>query len=130
MSLPDSRNAEKELDDILLAMDVVDTLRHSSRVVERELDTVVQDAQLLERLRTIYAAQGLVVPDHILREGVTALREDRFAYKPAPPSLSRHLAEWYVNNQKLTPFVIYGALLLLFVVVASLVLSLLPVGVR
>lgn len=87
-----------DMDDVMLAMDVVDTLRHSSRVVERELDAEGQDQRLLERLRNIYSMQGIDVPDHILREGVDALREDRFRYTPTPPSFSRWLAELYVGK--------------------------------
>lgn len=66
----------------MLAMDVVDTLRHRQRLVEQELAGPESDEAMLERLRRIYAAQGIEVPDRILREGVEALREDRFAYRP------------------------------------------------
>jgi len=116
---------EKNLDDILMAMDVVDTLRHSSRVVERELNASEYDTKLLERLRGIYEAQGINVPDHILKEGVTALREDRFTYRPTPLSFSRSLAEWYVKNQKMTPFVIYGVGLVVLLLVFSIFFGLL-----
>ena len=94
------QSAAKPLDDVMLAMDVVDTLRHSARLVERELDTDGQDQRLLARLKSIYGTQGIDVPDHILREGVAALREDRFEYVPTPASFSRKLAELYVNRKK------------------------------
>ena len=92
--------AEKPLDDVMLAMDVVDTLRRDSRLIERELAGVDQDALLVSRLRDIYAAQGIDVPDHILNEGVEALREDRFTYEPTPPSLARKIANIYVQRSK------------------------------
>lgn len=85
------------MDDVMLAMDVVDTLRHSSRLVEKELDAAGQDQRLLERLRGIYSAQGIDVPDYILREGVQALREERFKYTPTARTFSRRLAEFYVG---------------------------------
>ena len=123
MSNEISEQPEKNLDDILMAMDVVDTLRHSTRVVERELNASEYDIQLLERLRGIYEAQGINVPDHILKEGVTALREDRFTYHPTPPSFSRSLAEWYVENQKLVPFIIYGGCFMAILIVLLPVLG-------
>jgi hypothetical protein len=81
-------------------MDVVDTLRRDARLVNRELNFEGQDTQLIERLQEIYTSQGITVPDHILKEGVQALREDRFVYTPTPPSLSRKFANWYVNREK------------------------------
>ena len=68
------------LDDVMLAMDVVDTIRHRELIVERELNSGARRKELLERLKSLYAAQGLDVPDHVLAEGVAALEEDRFAY--------------------------------------------------
>jgi hypothetical protein len=70
------------LDDVMLAMDVVDTLRHRQDLVAQELARPESDEELLERLRSIYASQGIEVPDRILREGVEALREERFTYRP------------------------------------------------
>ena len=66
------------LDEVMLAMDVVDTLRHRERIVERALSTEDQDRQLVERLREIYAGQGIEVSDAIIERGVRDLREDRF----------------------------------------------------
>ena len=86
------------LDEVMLAMDVVDTLRHRQQLVEQELAGVDRDAALLERLRRIYAAQGIDVPEHVLLDGVAALREDRFAYRPAPPSAARTWATVYVQR--------------------------------
>ena len=90
----------KPLDDMMLAMDVVDTLRRNNRLVQRELNADGRDEQLLNRLKEIYGTQGIEVPDHILREGVEALREDRFTYTPTPPSFSRTLAKIYIARKK------------------------------
>lgn len=86
------------LDEVMLAMDVVDTLRHREELVAQELARGDRDEALLERLRRTYAAQGIEVPEHVLLDGVAALREDRFAYRPAPPSLARSLATVYVRR--------------------------------
>jgi hypothetical protein len=88
----------RPLDDVMLAMDVVDTLRHRELLVERELHAEDRDQKLLVRLRELYAAQGIAVPDHILQEGVRALREDRFTYKASPPGLAVTLARLYINR--------------------------------
>ncbi len=81
-------------------MDVVDTLRHRQDLVTRELDGVVRERQLIERLRAIYHDQGIDVPDHILKEGVAALAESRFTYEPPRPGLGTTLAHLYVGRKK------------------------------
>ena len=86
------------LDDLMLAMDVVDTLRHRERLVERELDEDVRDEQLVERLRALYKSEGIDVPDRILADGVKALKESRFAYTPPVPSFARTLATIWVKR--------------------------------
>ena len=86
------------LDDVMLAMDVVDQLRYRERLVQRELDSEARERQLLERLREIYAGQGIEVPDEVLRRGVEALAEDRFGYSPPAASLQVRLARLYVSR--------------------------------
>lgn len=86
------------LDEVMLAMDVVDTLRHRERVVERALSSEEQDRQMVVRLREIYAGQGIEVSDAVLERGVRDLRANRFVYTPAPPSFGRSLARLYVSR--------------------------------
>lgn len=88
------------LDEVMLSMDVVDTLRHDERIVERELNDESRRKQLIERLRTIYRGQGIEVPDHILEEGVQALEERRFVYEPPRSTLAVTLAKLYVTRWK------------------------------
>ncbi len=90
--------SQAPLDEVMLAMDVVDTLRHRERVVERALSTEEQDQQMVVRLREIYAGQGIEVSDAVLERGVQDLRANRFAYTPAPPSFGRSLAHLYVSR--------------------------------
>jgi hypothetical protein len=77
------------LDELMIAMDVVDTLRHREDLVQRELDEEGREAELIERLRKIYRDQGIDVPDKVLLDGVKALKESRFVYTPPPPGLKR-----------------------------------------
>lgn len=88
------------LDEVMLAMDVVDTLRHRQDLVTRELDGAAREKQLIERLRNIYHQQGIEVPDHILKEGVSALAESRFTYEPPAPGLGTSLARLYVSRKR------------------------------
>ncbi len=88
------------LDEVMLAMDVVDTLRHRELIVQRELSADERDAQLIDRLREIYAGQGIEVSDAVLERGVRDLRENRFVYTPPPPSLKRTLARIYVSRRR------------------------------
>ncbi|MBK5963406.1 hypothetical protein CCR95_04690 [Thiocystis minor] len=86
------------LDDVMLAMDVVDTLRRRERIVQKELDEVGREEDLKERLHRIYAAQGIEVPDSVIEQGVAALKEDRFTYQSPPDSFAIKLARIYVNR--------------------------------
>jgi len=88
------------LDELMLAMDVVDTLRHRELVLERELEADDRDQQLLARLREIYTSQGIVVTDDVLAQGVRALREERFVYAGPEPSFGRSLATLYVTRAR------------------------------
>jgi hypothetical protein len=91
--------AAAPLDEVMLAMDVVDTLRHRQDLVTRELDGVNREKQLIDKLRDLYHQQGIEVPDHILKEGVSALAESRFTYTPPAPSLGTTLARLYVGRK-------------------------------
>ena len=95
---PDRQAQAAPLDDVMLAMDVVDNLRHAERLIERELGAEERDQELKERLRKLYAAQGIDVPEHILEEGVAALRQDRFVYTPPEGGLSRSLALVWIRR--------------------------------
>ena len=87
-----------DLSEVMLAMDVVDTLRHQRSLVERELQSEDREADLIEKLRKIYTDQGLEVSDEVIAEGVKAMREERFAYHPPPGGLKTTLARMYVNR--------------------------------
>jgi len=94
-------SAEKApLEDLMAAMDVVDTLRHQQDLAERELDGEGRRARLLERLRDMYRGQGIDVPDHVLEEGIDALEEERFQYKSVPSSWKTKLAHIWVSRRR------------------------------
>ena len=82
----------------MLAMDVVDTLRHRERLVERELNEEVREEQLIERLRALYKSQGIEVSDSVIARGVEALKESRFVYTPPKPGFGRTLATLWVKR--------------------------------
>ena len=86
------------LDEVMLAMDVVDTLRHRQDLVVRALDESTREQQLIDKLREIYHQQGIEVPDHILKQGVDALAESRFVYTPPKPGFRTALARLYVSR--------------------------------
>lgn len=82
----------------MIAMDVVDTMRHRQILVERELNADTRRAKLKARLREIYEAQGIEVSDEALDAGIAALEEERFAYTPAAGGFSVWLAKRYVSR--------------------------------
>jgi hypothetical protein len=92
------------LDDLMIAMDVVDTLRHRENLVRRELSEEGRESELIERLRQMYRDQGIDVPDGVLAEGVKALKESRFVYTRAPGGWKRALlTAWALRERYRKP---------------------------
>ena len=56
---PAAQPPPAQLDEVMLAMDVVDTLRHRERLVAGELAAEGREEDMLERLRRVYQAQGI-----------------------------------------------------------------------
>lgn len=88
------------LEDVMAAMDVVDTLRHQQGVAVRELDGEARRDRLLQRLKGMYQAQGIDVPEQVLLEGIDALEEERFSYKPVEASWQTRIAHLWVNRKR------------------------------
>ena len=93
-------NDKAPLEDIMAAMDVVDTLRHDQSIAERELDGEARRERLLERLRDMYIAQGIEVPDQVLEEGIDALEQERFKYQPVERSWRTNVARLWVGRTR------------------------------
>ena len=100
--------SDAPLDDLMMAMDVVDTLRHEERQVARELGADERDAAMIERLRGVYASQGIEVPDHILKAGVEDLKRDRFVYAPPAAGFGRTLALIYITRNSWSKWLAAG----------------------
>lgn len=97
-SLMTKETQKAPLEDLMAAMDVVDTLRHDQSITERELGGEERRERLLKRLRTLYAAQGIEVPEHVLEEGIDALEQERFKYQTVKPSWRTKLAHVWVSR--------------------------------
>ncbi|POF28222.1 DUF6384 family protein [Roseibium marinum] len=114
------------LDDLMMAMDVVDTLRHEEGQVARELKADDRDAAMIERLRQVYSAQGIEVPDHLLKAGVEDLKRDRFVYTPPAAGFQRTLAMIYISRATWSKWLAGAAAVLLVAVAAWYFLVSLP----
>ena len=106
------------LEDLMVAMDVVDTLRHRQQLVDRELDSEGRRERLIARLREIYRGQGIEVSDQVLADGVRALEEDRFRYSPPQKTFATRVAQLYVRRDQWI-----GPLLLVLVMLLGLLLA-------
>ena len=104
-TLPIPTSKPETLDDIMLAMDVVDTLRHEREMVASDMNASERREDLVKRLRGIYDAQGIAVPDDVLMDGVMALEEERFAYQPPKKGLMTSLAKAYISRGKWLPLI-------------------------
>jgi len=85
-------------DELMLAMDAVDTIRHETSAMEAELSGDERRDVLKARLREYYAGQGIEVPDEVLEEAVEGVGRDRFVFKPLEPGLARTLATAWVRR--------------------------------
>lgn len=108
----------QSFDDVMLAMDIVDTLRHRELVLDKELGGAERKEALVKRLKEIYHAQGIEVPDRILEDGVKALEEHRFVYNPPKDSFAVSLAHLYINRGRWAPPLAFIAAAALFVTAA------------
>jgi hypothetical protein len=93
-----AQNRKSDFSDVMLTMDVVDTLRYRRQLVERELSADDSDQAMIEKVRKIYADQGLEVSDALIAEALAALREERFTYKPPRSGFNRTLANLYIQR--------------------------------
>jgi hypothetical protein len=94
--------AQPRMDELMLAMDIVDTLRHEQSLVARELASGERDEAFVARVRQIYASQGIEVSDALIRQGVEALKQDRFTYIPPPRTFAVRLAELWIDRWRWT----------------------------
>ena len=101
------------LTDVMLAMDVVDTLRHEQQMVAHALNAEAREQALIERVRRAYEAQGLDVSEAMIVEGVAALKARQYAYEPPPPGLRTALLRGWVNRTR-----IGGGLLVVLILAA------------
>jgi len=109
-----SKNKEERipLDELMVAMDAVDALRHQENLVQKELSGEQRRLLLIEKLREIYTKQGIEVTDEMLEEGVKALEEERFKYHPPKDGMATTLAKIYIERDKwLKPLLITAALM-------------------
>jgi hypothetical protein len=81
----DSTGPAPKLDELMLAMDVVDTLRHEEGLIEKELGQEQRD-------------EALEVSDRVLEDGIRALKESRFVYTPPPSGFGRMMATLWVKR--------------------------------
>lgn len=90
----------QSLDQVLVAMDVVDTLRHRDQIFLKEIDHEGREEDLVARLKEIYAAQGMDVPEETIRDGVRAMADKRFNHEPAKKGFMRRLAIIYITRSR------------------------------
>ena len=81
------------LDDVMIAMDVVDTLRHREDLVRRELNEEGRESELIARLRQIYRDQGIEVPDHVAGGRGQGAKGQPLCLYAAAGELEAHLAD-------------------------------------
>ena len=104
-SRPESAPQGPALDQLMLTMDLVDSIRHEEALASAAMADAQTEQQLVEQVRRTYAAQGIDVSDQVIEDAVRALRERRFQYQAAPRGLQATLARAYVSRRRWGPLV-------------------------
>ncbi|MGU3402075.1 DUF6384 family protein [Methylobacterium brachiatum] len=87
------------LDEVLLAMDAVDAIRHERNSVAKDLSEDEARAELVRRVRSQYEAQGIQVSDALIEEAIRAQDEKRFVFVPPADSLQVRLGRLYATRR-------------------------------
>lgn len=89
------------LSDVMLAMDVVDTLRHEQKLVQRALNADAREQELIARVKRAYQAQGIEVSEAMIRDGVAAIQAREYQYEPPPPGFKTRLLTAWVRRRRI-----------------------------
>jgi hypothetical protein len=94
------KQKDASLDELMVAMDAVDALRHQEKEMARIFNEDQRKERLKAKLREIYAASGIEVSDSLLEAGVDALEKERFAYRAPQEGAWRYMASLYISRKK------------------------------
>lgn len=86
--------------DLIVASDIVDTIRNDERLIDHELGSEDRKKALKARLKDMYKAQGMEVSDAVIEEAVQRKDAERFIFKPMKAGFSRFLWTSYVRRNK------------------------------
>lgn len=88
------------LQHVLEAMDAIDELRHADRLVDQALSSDSERQRMLERLRTLYAEQGISVSDELINQALDMLQQDQLRYQRKGSQWQRRLAGLYIARSR------------------------------
>jgi hypothetical protein len=91
--------AELGLEETLLTMDIVDSLRHEQAWLDGHAGIEEKMSAMKDKLSRIYQQQGITVTDEILEAGVKAKLDNRFVHAPKE-SIGATFVSIYVNRLK------------------------------
>lgn len=90
-----------QIDDLMIAMDAVDTLRHKTSLLETELTSDERKTALKVGLRQYYAEQGVDVTDEILDKAVEDMDKNRYVHVPLKQGFANSLAHMWVDRGRI-----------------------------
>jgi hypothetical protein len=86
--------------DLIVASDIVDTIRNDERLIDHELGSEDRKKALKVRLKDMYKAQGMDVSDAVIEAAVSRSDAERFVFKPMASGLGRFVWTGYVRRNK------------------------------
>lgn len=86
--------------DLIVASDIVDTIRNDERLIDHELGSEDRQKALKARLKDMYKAQGMDVSDAVIEAAVARSNAERFVFKPMGTGFTRFMWTSYVRRNK------------------------------
>lgn len=107
------------IEDVLMAADAVDTIRHEIAIQETEILSDDRRLAIKARLRQYYASQGIEVPDEVIDRAVEDMDKNRYTHTPLEPGVSRYLANLWVDRRLIFKRTIVAFVLMIFIGISA-----------
>lgn len=98
MAATDTNGKKPAFEDVMLALDAVDTLLHQESVKLDELNSDQYKEALIAKMREYNLVQGREVSEEMLVAAAEQAEKDRLVFKAPKPGLELSLARFYVRR--------------------------------
>lgn len=91
---------EPSFNDMIIASDIIDTIRSEERAIDFELSFNERRKTFIERMKEEKRKAGVEVSDDVVEAAVDRFLEQRLVFKPMPSGVGRVMASLYVRRNR------------------------------